>query len=147
MSSQVYASSAPEMAGAARMARVDYWPFLLGAGVLTSRILTRGTLYFADGPAEIRAITARTFVIQPPGYWLFLRTAWLFPNPVFGISLMNWFFFLAGDIRGSYASQLLAPVLVVELPVLHLRKRKLRFLTGQAATDFQRCPERFARHS
>lgn len=164
MSSPAYASAPPETARAAGLARIDYWPWMLGAAVLISRILTRGTVYFADGPAEIRAIAAKTFVIQPPGYWLFIRTASLFPNPAFGISLMNWGFSLAGviafyytakllvgdrmaklgsavyaaifyawfsgDVHSTYASQLLAPVLVFALLVLHLRERKLRFLIG-----------------
>jgi hypothetical protein len=165
MSSPVDTWPPPEAARAsAGLTRIDYWPWLLGAGVLISRILTRGTVYFADGPAYIRAITSRTFVIQPPGYWLFNRTASLFPNPAFGISLMNWVFSLtgvvifyyaarlvvgdrmakmgsalyaaifyawfSGDVHSTYASQLLAPVLVFELLILHARERKLRFLIG-----------------
>ena len=45
--------------------------------------------YFADGPALIQAAERHTFVIQPPGYWLYVRTAALFPDPAFGLSLIN----------------------------------------------------------
>ncbi len=45
--------------------------------------------YFADGPKLIRAIESHTYVIQPPGYWLYARVASLFPAPAFGLSFMN----------------------------------------------------------
>jgi 4-amino-4-deoxy-L-arabinose transferase-like glycosyltransferase len=54
--------------------------------------------YFADGPAHILAIQNRTFLIQPPGYWLFNRTAALFPNPAIGISVMNILFASLGAV-------------------------------------------------
>lgn len=85
----------------------SYWPWLLAAGVLVSRILTTGLAYFAYGPAEIQAINAGRFVIQPPGYWLFNRTASLFPNPALGISLMNWAFSAAGVIAFYCVARLL----------------------------------------
>ncbi len=63
--------------------------FLLAALL---RIPFVSTLYFADGPAHLRAVQNGTFLIQPPGYWLFHHLAGLFPNPVLAISAMNVFF-------------------------------------------------------
>lgn len=138
------------------------WPWLLAGGVLLSRILTTGPVYFADGPAEIRAINTGAFVIQPPGYWLFLRMASLFPDPAFAISIMNWTFSAAGAVvfywaarllvgeglaklgsaayavafyawfsgttHSTYASQLLFPVLVFLLLVMHAREQRVGYL-------------------
>lgn len=140
----------------------SYWPWLLAAAVLISRILATSTVYFADGPAEIRAIKTARFAIQPPGYWLFLRTASLFPNPVLGISIMNWAFsaagviafycvgrllvgdrlaklgsaayavvfyaWFSGTVQSTYASQLLFPVVVFLLLLLHMREQRLGYL-------------------
>jgi hypothetical protein len=44
------------------------------------------------------AIANHTYVIQPPGYWLFLRTAGLFPNPELAIHIMNWCFSALGCV-------------------------------------------------
>jgi hypothetical protein len=64
--------------------------FLLVVGIVfISRFLTRGSVYFIDGPALVKAIQVRTYVIQSPGYWLFARTAGLFPNPEFGLIFIN----------------------------------------------------------
>ena len=142
----------------------SYWPWLLAAGVLISRIFLTSTVYFADGPAEMRAISSGRFVIQPPGYWLFLRAASLFANPAVGISLMNWTFsaagviafycvarllvgealaklgsaayavvfyaWFSGTIHSTYASQLLFPVLVFLLLVLHMREQSVGYLVA-----------------
>lgn len=139
-----------------------YWPWLLAAVVIVSRLIMTGSVYFADGPAEIRAIRSARFVIQPPGYWLFIRTASLFPNPAIGIALMNWVFsgaaviafycvarllvddwlarlgsvayavvfyaWFSGAVHSTYASQLLFPVLVFLLLVLHMRRQRMGYL-------------------
>ena len=66
--------------------------FCLGlfAFVLATRALTSGTVYFGDGPAHLAAIQNGTFVIQPPGYWLFNRVGGLFPDPARGLLVFNW---------------------------------------------------------
>ena len=67
----------------------DWCLWALALGVLLTRTLTRGELYFADGPAHLKAIQDRTFLIQPPGYWLFNRLAGIFSNPILAISAFN----------------------------------------------------------
>lgn len=67
--------------------------FLLTA---LSRIAFLSTPYFADGPAHIRAIESKTYLIQPPGYWLFNHTAALFGNARLGIETLNVLFSAAG---------------------------------------------------
>jgi hypothetical protein len=57
--------------------------------VFISRYATRGEVYFVDGPRLVTAILNHTYVIQAPGYWLFARTAGLFPNPAFGLAFVN----------------------------------------------------------
>ena len=59
------------------------WLFclLLFVFTLVSRAVTSGPPYFADAPSHLACIAARTFVIQPPGYWLFNRFCGLFPAP------------------------------------------------------------------
>lgn len=164
--SQIQTPHGKPPAGPGTVARARYWPWLFAAGVLVSRVLTTGPVYWADGPRHIKAILSKTFLIQPPGYWLFNRSAALFPNPALGISLMNWVFsaagavifyyaalelagrrlailgtalyavlfyaWFSGDVHSTYASQLLAPVLVFELLLLHHRKGQLRYLIGAA---------------
>jgi hypothetical protein len=68
----------------------------IAVGVFLARALTSGPAYFADGPAHLAAIAAHTYVIQPPGYWLFTRIGGLFPNPDAGILFMNWCFSALG---------------------------------------------------
>jgi 4-amino-4-deoxy-L-arabinose transferase-like glycosyltransferase len=68
----------------------------LFAGVFVSRVLTSTSVYFGDGPIHVAAIQNHTYVIQAPGYWLFNRTAGLFPNPEMGISILNWLFSAGG---------------------------------------------------
>jgi 4-amino-4-deoxy-L-arabinose transferase-like glycosyltransferase len=82
---------------------------------LVSRIACRGPVYFADGPAHIRAIATKVYVIQPPGYWLFNRIASLFPDPSAAISSMNILFSVAG-------------VVVFYLTALQLDSRRNAFL-------------------
>jgi hypothetical protein len=62
-------------------------PLLLALFTLVSRLLFHGPPYFADGPAHIRVILAKIYIIQPPGYWLFNRLGGLFPDPAAGISV------------------------------------------------------------
>jgi hypothetical protein len=81
-----------------------YFPAILAAFVLISRILCRGTLYYADGPAMIRSIIAKTYIVEPPGYWLFDRIAGIFPNPVLAITVMNILFSAAGVVVFYYAA-------------------------------------------
>jgi 4-amino-4-deoxy-L-arabinose transferase-like glycosyltransferase len=64
-------------------------PVTLAMFTLVTRVLCRGSLYWADGPRHNRSILEKAYVIQPPGYWLFNRIAGLFPNPITAISVMN----------------------------------------------------------
>jgi 4-amino-4-deoxy-L-arabinose transferase-like glycosyltransferase len=75
--------------------RFAAWLF---AGVFASRALTSTSVYFADGPIHVAAAENHTYVIQAPGYWLFTRTAGLFPDPEIGISIMNWLFSAGGAV-------------------------------------------------
>jgi len=70
----------------------------LFALVLVSRAAPSGPPYFADGPAHLDAIRNGTYVIQPPGYWLFNRSAALLPNPEHGILVFNWLMSAAGSV-------------------------------------------------
>ena len=71
----------------------------LGLGVLILRALSSGpAAYFADGPRHLSAIAAHTYVIQPPGYWLFNRIGGLFPNPEHALLGMNWLFSALGCV-------------------------------------------------
>lgn len=73
--------------------RFSIWLFL---GVFASRALTSTSPYFGDAFRYLAAISNHTYVIQAPGYWLFNRTAALFPNPEMGIAIMNWLFSAGG---------------------------------------------------
>jgi 4-amino-4-deoxy-L-arabinose transferase-like glycosyltransferase len=81
-----------------------YFPAILAVFVLTTRILCRGPLYFGDGPNHIASITSRTYIIQPPGYWLFDRVAGLFSDPVLAITVMNIAFSVAGVVIFYYTA-------------------------------------------
>ena len=59
----------------------EAYPWLLAMVVLVSRVLTTGPLYFIDGPEHVDAALTRTYIVQPPGYWLFNRTIAFFPEP------------------------------------------------------------------
>jgi hypothetical protein len=67
------------------------WQIALALSLLValSRWLFWSPVYFADGPAHISAIQAGTYMIQPPGYWLFNRIASLFARPELAISILN----------------------------------------------------------
>ncbi len=62
---------------------------LLGVLVFISRYLTRGPVYYVDGPILVKCILNHTYVIQPPGYWLFARIGGFFKDPAFGLQFMN----------------------------------------------------------
>jgi 4-amino-4-deoxy-L-arabinose transferase-like glycosyltransferase len=68
----------------------------LGIIVFMSRYLTRGPVYYVDGPILVQCIRNHTYVIQPPGYWLFARMGSLFTDPAFGLQLMNEIFSAIG---------------------------------------------------
>src|SRR5947209_13963051 len=61
-----------------------------------SRLAFLSEPYFADGPAHIRVIEAKTYLLQPPGYWLFNHTAALFGNARIGIEALNVLFSATG---------------------------------------------------
>lgn len=76
--------------------RVVMFSLCILVGVFLARALTSGPAYFADGPRHLAAIAKHTYVIQPPGYWLFTRIGGLFSDPDRGILLMNWCFSALG---------------------------------------------------
>jgi hypothetical protein len=78
--------------------RSQIFSVCLGVGVLLARIFTSGPPYFADARRNLTAIANHTYVIQPPGYWLFLRTVGFFPNPELAIHIMNWCFSALGCV-------------------------------------------------
>jgi len=67
----------------------DWFFWLIGPTVFVSRWLTMSQPYFGDALAIIRASQNHSYVIQPPGYWLYCRIAGLFPDPGFGLGLIN----------------------------------------------------------
>ena len=73
-------------------------PLVLAVFTLATRLLFHGPIYFADGPHHLRSILDKTYIIQPPGYWLFNRIASLFPDPIIAISAMNISFSVAGVV-------------------------------------------------
>ena len=83
-------------------------PAILAVFTLATRLLFHGPVYFADGPGHIRAILEKTYIIQPPGYWLFNRIAGLFSDPALAISVMNISFSVAGVVVFYYAALLFA---------------------------------------
>ncbi len=80
----------------------------LAALTLITRVLCRGTVYFADGPAHIDAILSKTYVIQPPGYWLFNHIAGFFGDPAFGIAALNITCSVAGVVMFYFTAAMLA---------------------------------------
>jgi hypothetical protein len=62
---------------------------LIAFVVFLSRFFTQRPVYFIDGPHLVTVIQQRTYVVQAPGYWLFARTAGLFPNPALGLLSLN----------------------------------------------------------
>jgi 4-amino-4-deoxy-L-arabinose transferase-like glycosyltransferase len=81
-------------------------PLALAVFTLVGRLLCIGSIYWADGPRHIRSILDKTYIIQPPGYWIFNRIAGLFHNPVTAISAMNISFSVAGVVVFYYVSLL-----------------------------------------
>jgi hypothetical protein len=72
---------------------------LVAVGVLLTRAFTSGPVFhFMDGPRHLRAIALHTYVIQPPGYWLFNRVGGLFTNPEHGLLWMNLCFSALGCV-------------------------------------------------
>ena len=72
--------------------------------MLVTRIIFRGPLYFGDGPDHVASIAAKTYIIQPPGYWLFNRVGGLFSDPVLAITVMNILFSVAGIVVFYYTA-------------------------------------------
>jgi hypothetical protein len=81
-----------------------YFPAILATFVLVTRIPCRAPLYFADDGAHIHSILLKTYVIQPPGYWLFNYFAGLFSDPVLAITVMNILFSVAGVVIFYYTA-------------------------------------------
>ena len=81
-----------------------YFPAALAVFVLVARIVFRGPLYFGDGPDHVASIVTRTYIIQPPGYWLFDRVAGLFTDPVLAITVMNILFSVTGIVVFYYTA-------------------------------------------
>ena len=69
---------------------------LLGIIVFMLRHATRQSVYYVDGPLLVRCILNHTYVIQPPGYWLFAHLGGLFRDPSFGLQFLNEIFSAAG---------------------------------------------------
>ena len=74
----------------------DPYGWVIGLVVLISRIMTSGPVYWADGPAHIRAIQSHVYIIEPPGYWLLNRSASLFSHAAAGLHILNWSFSALG---------------------------------------------------
>jgi len=72
------------------------YSLLIATLVFFSRYLTHGALYYVDGPRIVESIHAHTYVIQPPGYWLFAHLGAMFHDPVFGLSFWNQVFSATG---------------------------------------------------
>jgi hypothetical protein len=70
----------------------------LGLVVFIARCFTSSSPYYVDSPAHVAAILNHTYVIQPPGYWLFNRLGGLFPNPARTLSVLNWSFSALGTM-------------------------------------------------
>jgi hypothetical protein len=68
----------------------------LGLLVFISRYLTRGPVYYVDGPILVQCILNHTYVIQPPGYWLLAHLGGLFRTPSFGLQFLNEIFSASG---------------------------------------------------
>lgn len=100
-------SASTEPARSARFLKIPesvYFPAILALLTLVTRVLCRGPLYFGDGPGHIASIQSKTYIIQPPGYWLFDRTAGLFSDPVLAITVMNILFSVVGVVALYYTA-------------------------------------------
>jgi 4-amino-4-deoxy-L-arabinose transferase-like glycosyltransferase len=80
------------------------FPAILAVFTLVTRILCRGPLYYGDGPSEIDSIAAKSYIIQPPGYWLYIWTASRFADPVLAMTVMNILFSVAGVVVFYYTA-------------------------------------------
>lgn len=98
------ADSESEFTGSPRIRGNLFLPTLLAVFVLITRLLCRGSLYFADGPAHVESIIEKVFIIQPPGYWLFNHIAGLYGDPVVAITVMNISFSVAGVVVFYYTA-------------------------------------------
>lgn len=65
---------------------------IIAVVVFLLRYLTRGDVYYVDGPILVKCIEDKTFIIQPPGYWLFAHLGGLFHDPAFGLLFVNQLF-------------------------------------------------------
>jgi hypothetical protein len=72
-----------------RAALSDWFFWSIGPIVFVSRWLTMSQPYFGDALAIIRASQDHSYVIQPPGYWIYCHIAGLYTNPGFGLGLIN----------------------------------------------------------
>jgi 4-amino-4-deoxy-L-arabinose transferase-like glycosyltransferase len=84
-------------------------PLVLAAFTLVTRVIFHGALYFADGPQHLRSIIQETYIIQPPGYWLFNRIAGLIVDPLLAISDINIFSSVFGVVVFYYTALFFAP--------------------------------------
>jgi 4-amino-4-deoxy-L-arabinose transferase-like glycosyltransferase len=113
-----------------------YYPVFLGVFTLVTRTLCRGPLYFGDGPAQVESIRAGTYIIQPPGYWLFNRTAGLFSDPVLAMLIMNILFSVAGVVVFYYAALLFTDVLNAFLAALAYSTVFYVWFSGEVHTTY-----------
>jgi 4-amino-4-deoxy-L-arabinose transferase-like glycosyltransferase len=90
----------------------------LGVGVFVLRALTSGPAYFADAKRHLAAIANHTYIIQPPGYWLFNRIGGLFPNPEHGLLAMNWCLSALGCVAFYGCARRLVRAPIAELGAL-----------------------------
>lgn len=70
----------------------------LFASVVLSRAFTSGHVCYVVGPLHRVAIANGSYVMQPPGYWLFNRMAAFFPDPAHGTLIFNWLVSAAGAV-------------------------------------------------
>ncbi len=84
-----------------------------------SRYLTGGPIYMVDGPRLAAAIANKSYVIQPPGYWLFAHLGGLFQDPPSGLAFWNRLFSALGvGIMFLLCSKLGRPPLICWLAAL-----------------------------
>jgi len=84
-------------------------PILLAAFTLVTRVFFHGPLYFGDGPQHLRSIIEETYIIHPPGYWLFNRIAGMVVDPLLAISDINIFSSILGVVVFYYTALYFAP--------------------------------------
>jgi hypothetical protein len=87
------------------------WRFaiVIGVLVLMSRLAFISKPYFVDGPAHVRAVTSGANFIQPPGYFLFNKTAWLL---VHALSISSAAALMSLNIAFSIAGAIIFALLV-----------------------------------